>query len=180
MTFVDSAGGDRQIGDNFKDTSNAALDKKWEEDFKYVKKEMSDPKTHDLLQKMESLGMIHDIARYGLFAVENYVRGWEESPSLLQSDDSPREMTFSTNLEYQFDRKKQKELIKVTTGEGIGYETIVGQEDVPMPSATNAQFDFAQVTPLKKRVKHRNIMGEDGQVLDVTSMDEEQIKIMFS
>ena len=35
VTFVDSVSGDHQIGDNFKNTSSAALDKKWEEDFKY-------------------------------------------------------------------------------------------------------------------------------------------------
>jgi hypothetical protein len=52
-------------------------------------------------------------------------------------------------------------LAKGTTGEGIGYGTAVGQKDVPVPSATNAQqtvevekekvqFDFVQVTPHKK------------------------------
>ena len=79
----------------------------------------------------------------------------------------------------------------MTTGEGIGYGTAVGQKDVPVSSTTkaqqtvevekeNVQFDFAHVTPHKKRVKHRNIMSEDGQVLDVTGMDEEEIKKKIS
>jgi hypothetical protein len=41
-----------------------------------------------------------------------------------------------------------------------------------------AQFDFGQTIPHKKRVKHRNIMGGDGEVMDVTSMEEDEIKAL--
>lgn len=74
-------------------------------------------------------------------AVENYVSGWEGSPSILQSDDSPRETTFPSNLDYQFDGKKYKELAKATTGERIGYGTLVDQEDVPVPSTIKSTAD---------------------------------------
>ena len=105
--------------------------------------------------------------------------------SPLERRHSPPTSTTSSTGRSIKSWSKRQQVKELVTGQSVG------QEDVPVPSTTNAQqtvevekekvqFDFAQVTPHKKRVKHRNIMGEDGQVLDVTDMDEEEIKKMIS
>ena len=101
----------------------------------------------------------------------------------------PRETTFPTNLDYQFDGKKHKELLRGATGEGLGYgnhqAAILSESGATLPASVQvidhgiAQFDFGQTTPHKKRVKHRNIMGGDGEVMDVTSMEEDEIKALL-
>ena len=85
-------------------------------------------------------------------------------------------------------RKKHKELLSGTTSEGLGYgenqAAILSESGATLPTSVQvdhgkAQFDFGQTTPHKKCVKHRNIMGGDGEVMDVTSMEEDEIKALL-
>ena len=152
----------------------------------HVKEKLHDQEYRDFLRELESTGSIRDMARYGVQAVEHYITRWDHNPPLLQSDTSPRETTFPTNMDYQFDGKKYKELLRGTSGEGLGYRN----HQVAMPTESGStlptfhcqvdhdklQFDFGQATPHKRRVKHRNIMDEDGEVVDVTGLEEDEIK----
>jgi hypothetical protein len=143
------------------------------------------------LRQLESLGAIRDMTRYGVQAWEHYFTRWDHNPpllSLLQSETPLREMTFPTNIDYQLDGKKYKELLRGTTCEGLGYgenqAAILSESGTPQPISFQvdhgkAQFDFGQTTPHKKRVKHRNIMGGNGEVMDVTSMEEDEIKALL-
>jgi len=147
---------------------------------------MLDPQYRDFLDNLEHLGTLRDMSRYGVSAVGQYLRDWELlHPPVLQSQSPTRETTFPSNLDYQFDGKRYQELLRRTPGAGLGYRES-GNAAPTESSSTHqsfevdhdkAQFDFGQTTPHKKRVKYRNIMGEDGQVVDVTGMEEGEIRV---
>jgi hypothetical protein len=86
-----------------------------------VKEKLEDPAFRVFLRQLESLGAIRDMTRYGVQAWEHYFTRWDHNLRLLQSETSPRETTFPTNMDYQFDGKKHKELLRGATGEGLEY-----------------------------------------------------------
>lgn len=186
VPFVQAASQSPNVTDSITNPEGAGkADRELEKRLEEVKERLADPQYRSFLDNLECLGTLHDMSRYGVVPVEDYLRNWQIlHPPVLQSPSPTRETTFPSNLDYQFDGKGYQRLLRRTPGAGLGYREMAGDGATESSSKhkelqidrDKVQFDFAQTTPHKKRVKHRNIMGDDGQVVDVTGMEEGEIR----
>lgn len=170
--------------------SNSLRSEELERDMEDVREKVQDEDFREILKKMHRLGIMHDISKYGMQIIDTYVRGWDGTPVLLHSPLSQRETTFLSNLDYMFDGEKYKELARGTSGEGTGYRPPAdtpesSQSTTVTPTSSDVakskeQFDFAGTAPRTVRVKYRNIIGEDGTILDVTGVGEAELRKLMA
>lgn len=105
VPFVQAANQSPYVMDSITNPEGAGkVDGELEKRLEEVKERLADPQYWSFLDNLERLGTLHDMSRYGVVPVEDYLRNWQIlHPPVLQSQSPTRETTFPSNLDYQFD-----------------------------------------------------------------------------
>ena len=163
-------------------TGGSTVDEELEGRLDKVNEQLKNPEYRAFLENLERLGTLYDMTRYGVSSLEQYLpHSSSQNPPILQTESLTRETTFPSNLDCQYDGKGYQELLRRRPSAGLGYKE--RSDDIsPESNATpqeKEQFDFARSTPHKERIKYRNIIGPEGQVVDVTGVEAADIRVSF-